>query len=217
MVKERPIIMSTEMVKTILDGRKTQTRRVVKDKHYSRWQIDNGIPHNGQDSIVVDIDGETIIPISYLKVIYDEQADRVGGRIFCPYGSVGDRLWVKETWVEQSGDIYFKADWGEDKPVSMVCDNIKWRSPLFMPRWASRITLEITGIRVERLQEITEEDAIAEGMLPEGTLLPNLIHSADNPIEQFAQLWDSLNAKRGYSWESNCWVWCISFRKIEGR
>ena len=216
MVKERPIIMSTEMVKTILDGRKTQTRRVVKDKHYSRWQIDNGIPHNGQDSIVVDADGETIIPISYLKVIYDEQADRVGGRIFCPYGSVGDRLWVKETWVEQSGDIYFKADWGEDKPVSMVCDNIKWRSPLFMPRWASRIILEITEVRAERLQNITEQDAVDESMAG------RLYWEATGGLltcarDIFQWHWDSLNAKRGYSWESNCWVWCISFRKIEGR
>ena len=215
-MKERPILFSSEMVRAILEGKKSQTRRVVKDKHYTQWQIDNGIPHNGQDSIVMDVNGETIIPLSYLKVIYDEHADRVGGRIFCPYGSEGDRLWVREVWLKQAGEITYRTDLGELVAKSALYKG-SWKSPRFMPRWASRITLEITNIRVERLQEITGRDAIAEGMLPEGTMLTDLIHSADDPIEQFAQLWDSLNAKRGYSWESNCWVWCISFRKMEGR
>ena len=163
-MKERPILFHAEMIRAILDGSKTQTRRVVKDKYYTRFQIDKGVPHNEPDTILVDIDTKT--PIPYLKVSYDECADRIGGRIRSPYGKVGDRLWCKQ----------------------------------------SRITLEITRIRVERLQDITGEGARAEG-----------IKEDYDPwsIFAFAHFWDFLNLKRGYGWETNPFVWVIEFKKIK--
>ena len=163
-MKERPILFHAEMIRAILEGRKNLTRRVVKDKNYTRFQIDKGVPHNEPDTILVDIDTKT--PIPYLKVSYDEYADRIGGRIICPYGKVGDRLWCKQ----------------------------------------SRITLEITRIRVERLQDITGEGARAEGIKEDYDPLA---------IFAFADFWGSLNLKRGYGWDKNPWVFVIEFRKIK--
>lgn len=162
-MKERPIIFSTEMVKAILEGRKIQTRRVIKQRP---------------------------LPV----VDYENR---------CPYGQVGDRLWVRESWTK---DIYtgqvlcYKAD--------EILENIRWISPFFMPRHASRILLEITEVRVERLQEILFTDIIKEGINPQEKL-PSQVKA------EFASLWDSLNAKRGYSWETNPWIWCLTFRRKE--
>ena len=182
-VKKRPIIFNTEMVQAILDGRKTQTRRVIKNPEKLEGLMLSGEEEN-----------------------------------WCPYGKIGDRLWVRETWANilelspEKNLVYKATDW--KGWLEYEVEPIKWSSPLFMPRWASRITLEITNIRVERLQDITEEDAEAEGI--------SWSHSGgpfDNPeiigaIENFAYFWDSLNAKRGYPWDSNPWVWVIEFKKI---
>ena len=174
-MKEHPILFSTEMVKAILDGSKTQTRRVIKPQP---WDMDK----------------------AYFKVFRKDFGERV-----CPY-EIGDHLWVRETWWPSQVDlrgVYYKADGVQCK---------KWRPSIFMPRWVSRITLEVTGLKVERIQEITEEDAKAEGV--------PIIHTEIEDISwyrpSFATLWDSLNAKRVYSWESNPWVQVITFKCIEG-
>jgi len=167
-MKERPILFSTEMVKAILDGRKTMTRRVVKD------------------------------PYKYITIPRPS-----------PYGRVGDRLWVRETFViDADGMPDYRAD----------CDSgvIAWRPSIFMPRKLSRITLEITSVRVERLQEITEEDAIKEGAGPGHILCSPTIFNPETETPKdyrtgFSYLWDAINRKT-YPWESNPWVWVISFR-----
>jgi hypothetical protein len=177
-VKEHPILFKTEMVKAILDGRKTQTRRIITPQ-----------PNNPY------IDGDIIR--KYLS---------------CRLGEVGDRLWVKETWdsdctcgsPECTGVIY-KA--GYDGKI--IPD--KWRPSIFMPRKYSRITLGITDVKVQRLQDITTEDIIAEGII--STLRE---HDAEVDLrDKYKVLWDSINFKRGYGWNTNPWVWVITFKKLE--
>ena len=206
-MKEHPIIFSTEMIKAILDGRKTQTRRIIKpqpfygttDWHsYTCWNFEKGKGRR----------------VGFSTSNHGEQA-LIG---FCPFGQVGSALWVRETfsvapeykpvaYPERIPPVFYKAD--NDKPTWAN----KWTPSIFMPRWASRITLEITGVRVERLQEITEDDCGKEG-------IPNFKHYPENPVvnviilnkhEHFKSLWDSINAKRGYGWDTNPWVWVIEF------
>jgi len=215
-VKERPIIFSTEMVQAILEDRKTQTRRIIKpqplweesptlcDDNYWRGRFETLDKH----SRYPDIDIE---------------------EIKCPYGIASDRLWVRETWRAEELDPYgedgirYKADrafiqiensqkasekWLDaryTKKGDRYPDG-QWRPSIFMPRWASRITLEIKDVKVERVQKITEEDAIAEGCA--GAFLP-----ADC---EFELLWNSFNAKRGYGWNKNPWVWVVKFVKSGG-
>ena len=194
-MKERPILMSTDNVRAILDGRKIQTRRVLSTLN-KRWK------------------GCQPLEILPMKTPNEwaglMQRNPNKGLVFkCRFGVPGDRLWVRETWariVLNPTHIYYKAD---DPKMEIF-----WRPSIFMPRWASRITLEITGVRVERLQEIREKDAEAEGLNPAEYNNPNAY--ADLPcINQFITLWDSLNAKRGYGWEKNPWMWVISFKRIE--
>lgn len=173
-MKERPIIFSDEMVSAILEGRKSQTRRVAK--------------LNG---------------------------DR------CHFGQVGDWLWVKETWAESVPD----AQWGdmngggEPTPIYRAdnrWDGVTWRSPIFMPRYESRITLEIVSVRVERVQDISEADAIAEG-IDEWEEMFRCGTDSDpcwtrDARLAYAWLWDSINAKRGFGWDTNPWVWVVEFK-----
>lgn len=219
-------------MKAILEGRKTQTRRVIKP-----------IPDHFHDFN----DG-----VGFRPQIGDKD-------IKCPYGQPGDRLWVRETWKLASfwegepPDYQYKADgavieenriYGENAPNydewwERICyrayDDLKrincpqdedgnfhwdrdasplpWRPSIFMPRWASRITLEVVNIRVERLQEITIAECIAEGV-KDSTNLPHIGGSGIEKTE-FYLLWNSINAKRGYSWESNPWVWIIEFKSVE--
>ena len=164
-MKEHPILFSTEMVKAILDGRKTMTRRVIKD------------------------------PYKYITIPHPS-----------PYGQVGDKLWVRETWTQfpDGESVVYKAD---GKPYFNV-----WKPSIFMPHKFSRITLEITNIRVERLQEINTKrhDEVAKEGWPFGYTGLSIEKA---PVELFAELWDSINLKRGYSWGSNPWVWVIEFKK----
>ena len=190
-VKERPIIFSAPMVRAILEGRKTQTRRLVKCPK----------KHNA-------------------KRFFAEIQD--GGIADCPRGAPGDDLWVKETWGIPSPcrcgtceplnvkHVSYRADFTGEKFVD------RWRPSIFMPRWASRITLEVVSVRVERLQEISDEDVLAEGIERPGhgypvglPLVP--IHTFPVPRVAFTRLWDSL-AKPGAEWASNPWVWVIDFK-----
>lgn len=213
MRKERPILFSTEMVKAILDGRKTQTRRVIKPPNKfskpNNWT--SVVEHSGGGWMATDGDPRQLIEIS-------EKGFK------CPYGQVGDRLWVRETWrvnkhfdkmkhseriwIAMNGDVYGCIDY---KAKSRKEDFWgRWRSAMFMPRWASRITLEITDIRVERLNNINENDIINEGVqFPKGE------NTLDNNLfEEWKKLWDSINKKRGYGWEKNPYVWVVEFKKI---
>lgn len=202
-MKERPILFSAPMVRAILDGRKTMTRRVVQGAPTWESSYVLGV-HQGVWGIHAHVDA-------------------IGAfRARCPYGEPGDRLWVRETWaefvdvvtidgshVELGRDFIYRAD-GEDQKRHTV-----WRPSIHMPRAASRLTLEITGVRVERLKDITEADAIAEGLTRDGDGwrgAPKLPWFA-SPIAAFRSLWESING--GGSWDENPFVWVVEFRRIE--
>jgi len=232
-MKERPILFSGEMVRAILDGRKTQTRRVIKPQpmKLDTAQWFPGPPGDKRNA----------------KHYANESHLRKGLPIdFCPYGIPGDRLWVRETWrTDKLGEGEYpvrKGQWIEYRATPDIPPPTypgRWRASIHMPRWASRIDLEITDIRVERVQDISEKDAIAEGVYWEAIEYPPPMHTGiswvapgvtmtniygdkdrDVPAHLTAQdafkcLWDSINAKRGYGWDINPWVWVISFRRIE--
>lgn len=202
--KERPILFSGPMVRAILDGKKTQTRRIVKTPA-NDWPESYALGvHQGVWGIHEDVD--------------DAEARVWRGR--CPYGLVGDRLWVREAhYVERAGYedgsgrfILFRASEPE-APVG------KWTPSIRMPRWASRITLAITDIRLQRLQEITEEDAIAEG----AAVQLNPDYDDDDPMDDeqyshvagYQQIWNEINGPD--SWEANPWVWAIGFDRSNPR
>jgi len=202
-VKERPILFSAPMVRAILEGRKTQTRRIVK-------------PQPSPCGLRKLSGGD--ITATGLDASYWYGSDPFTEARKCPYGVPGDRLWVQETWCHigsHSGphtngksieDVRYRAD-GE---------GCVWRPSIFMPRWASRITLEIEAVRVERLIEIRHEDCIAEGVS-----FPQLTDDdIDGSPDQFKNwgrgayrsLWESINGPG--SWDDNPWVWVIQFRRI---
>ncbi len=205
-MKERPILFNADMVCAVLDGRKTQTRRVMKVQ-----------PHAG---------------VRNSPFVKSGIEDGHGKELVCPFGEVGDRLWVRETFRVHSratdvATLVYKASeqqsWTQqthrvpiekcNKPA--IVDT--WTPSIHMPRWASRITLEITGVRVERLWDITEDDAKAEGCTFEalrfkpGTReVEEMGHTA---VYQFGGLWQSIYGAD--SWQANLWVWVIEFKRVE--
>ena len=215
-MRERPILFSGPMVRAILDGRKTMTRRVVKPQ-----------PHEGvdavewQDQIIV---GMNVPDQSGFAMMRDGVIESEA--ISCPYGAPGDRLWVRETFGFGSGfggktrKVFYKCsrhdvpaayccDWGPDDPSNgYIAPDDHWRPSIHMPRWASRITLEITGVRVERLQDITDADALAEGAChPDPSAKDGCYRSA------FEGLWESINGAA--SWDANPFVWVVEFRRVD--
>ena len=212
MSNERPILFSGPMVRAILDGRKTMTRRVHKVQ-----------PNDPPSTFSYKWDGE------HWRGFID--AGKYAGWcdtpwMDCPYGEIGDRLWVRETFGmcaahPDCDGVYFKADTSDNEGAKVD----KWRPSIFMPRWASRITLEIAGVKVERVQDINEEDAKAEGIAPwinaagEASRMAWRDYSMSEavghccPRESFRTLWDSINAKRA-PWASNPWVWIIDFKRV---
>lgn len=199
--------MKGPMVLATLDGRKTQTRRVVKFPLVER-------NHTGCEIAGCEINSVMRDPChSYL----------------CPYGKRGDHLWVKETWIGSQTSImgYFRADlqyWNHatNKP-SPDCGQpelCKWKPSIFMPRWRSRLTLEVLSVRAERLQDITESDCIAEGaMYHDGGHIGHSGYRYDysspvytSAINAYAHLWESINGEG--SWALNSWVWVIDFKRI---
>jgi hypothetical protein len=184
---ERPILFSGPMVRAILEGRKTQTRRPVKPQ-----------PVCG-DGIVQGPNG-----LFFVGQLRD--SENAWRDILCPCGVPGDRLWVRETFWDGRPDI--------DNYVLFVADGYsfvrdwKKRPSIFMPRWASRITLEITDVRVQRVQETSAADCIAEG------LTADLPMSHADWRDSFAGLWDSINEKRGFGWDANPWVWALTFGRV---
>lgn len=180
-MKERPILFSAPMVRAILDGRKNQTRRALNPQPDGGIQFNPCTPHG-----VLNGKGDTLI---------------------CKFGKRGDRLWVRETWSQhpQFADIAFRADGEEFEDSDGFTWILKWKPSIHMPRWASRIMLEITNVRVERLRDIGEDDAIAEGV--------SLSNFPMIPIYEYKELWESLNGKG--SWDLNPWVWVIEFKRIK--
>jgi hypothetical protein len=174
---EKPILFSTEMVKAILTGRKTQTRRVM------RPQPDHKVEHH----------------LALRK---------------CPYGQLGDVFWVRETWAEywSNGEFQhyrYKANGTHPE------EGVSWKPSIHMPRTAARIFLVVKDIRIEQLQDIKGQDAVAEGIeiTSESGPYEKTTRSAieANHIQQLRQLWDRINVKRGFGWDTNPYVWVVEF------
>ena len=184
-MKERPILFSGAMVRAILEGRKTQTRRVMNPQPTPHFTADVDYWTSGKHS------GEL-------------------GRSpnSSPYGKPGDRLWVRETFMPMP-HLNAKAFYRASDPL---VHGQPWKPSIFMPRALSRITLEVVGVRLERLQEVSREDAIAEGIDCDGG---DDEHRNRNSVENYAVLWDSINGKRpGCAWANNPWVWVVEFKRI---
>lgn len=182
---ERPILFSAPMIRAILEGRKTQTRRIVSPQP-----------------------PETHVLCGVNDLFWVEGKDEPGGcpEFKCPHGVPDQRLWVRETFQDtgpelniEPGYVYRATDPDWDNHVGW-----KWTPSIFMPRKASRITLEIVKVRVERVQQITGKDALAEGILRDD----------DGETPNFRQLWDSINAQRGFGWDVNPWVFVIEFKRL---
>ncbi len=226
-MNDRPIIFSGPMVRAILEDRKTQTRRLIKPppdvSADVTWVARDGMHHPCRDEL-----GRGML-------------DPIGPPLRCRQGERGDRLWVKESWCPLDSDhltdlsrpkdvlldfgpkhpprrngAAYAADeqLGSDGERCRLDYGYTWRSSRYMPRWASRITLEITDVRVQRLQDIFEDDAVAEGIERSevGTAYADGAEFS-SAKRAFSYLWDGINAKRA-SWESNPWVWAISFRRV---
>jgi hypothetical protein len=216
-VKERPIIMQAESVRAILDGRKTQTRRVIKPQP----------PGPGYElmtcmSTTGNRHDEGRHHWGLMAANGYEMLDSRQPYFACPYGVPGDRLWVRETWcplercdwigTEREKNVNYRADCPPASEAIREEMGYAWRSSIFMPRWASRLTLEITDVRVQRVQEITRDDALAEGVSLTDSLCPE-VNPRYKSLQRFPALWDSINAKRGFGWERNPWVWAITFKQ----
>jgi hypothetical protein len=185
------------MVRAILEGRKTQTRRVL---NVERMQTRRGT--SGRDGWTPGN-------------VEDADWRRLAAQYWCPHGTAGETLWVRETWAPRASyrgrdpglhalasGCFYRADYQDDDPLHDEID--RWRPSIHMPRRASRLTLRVTDVRVQRLQDISADDACAEG-----------IHDDDLPPECiFESLWDSINGKRA-PWASNPWVWAITFERVE--
>ena len=228
-MSEHPILFSGPMVRAILAGQKTMTRRVVDLKPFDRCCASPRrvyVPH-GPGSPECPPDWPC-----YLKVCYCESCDGGGGRIWPRY-EVGDLLWVRETWAWVPRTAYrmstgvVQTDDPTDPDMCAVyragwerCAPGRWRPSIHMPRWASRLTLRVTDVRVGRVQEITEEGAILEGMTKRGFWWDagpawEGDGLGETAREAFAVTWDRLNSKRGHGWDVNPWVWVVSFERME--
>ena len=203
---ERPILFSTPMVQAILQGKKTMTRRIIKPQPPQKLQFPYGFVTGSSDKNDIGKFCWTV-------------GDICDGRthLVRPRYQKDDTIWVRETWAKvEDFKNYAELELDKDLEFFYKCDDFgkehvfvdvgvqRWRPSIFMPREACRIKLKITDIRVERLQEITEEDAKAEGY-PGG-------HSSAK--SWFRDLWDKINAKRGFDWYSNEWVWVVTFERM---
>lgn len=224
-MKERPILFSAPMVRAILSGTKTQTRRVVKPSPEwtepgTAWKFSED-GHSGPGWYAYNDD-------------YPEE-----GALFYrfPYGQPGDRLWVRETWQGPLVDDFesyladpdkfkkpefceYAADGGPAPEFVTLDDELeqRWRPSIHMPRWASRILLEVVSVRVERLADISKDDAMAEGIVlqPDGGfgLADSTHYNFSDPTDSYCSLWESINGDG--SWQANPWVWVVEFKRLKG-
>lgn len=210
-MKESPIPFKGDMVRAVLSGQKTQTRRPMKP-----------IPvyPDAFDGLRREIhDGQVHFRAS--------GAELPAHKFRCPYGQPDDRLWVKETHARhpQFAEVAYRADGEEFEDADGFTWHPKWTPSIFMPRALCRITLEITDIRVERVQNITSDGAIAEGAYEVRKVGDDIAHATwtmdgldwryDTPREAFAATWDSLYAARSLGWDVNPWVWVVTFKRAE--
>lgn len=220
MPNERPILFSSEMVRAILDNRKTMTRRVVENVREWCGKPCIGMPKTGNKQT-------DNFPVPLKDAIYD----------YCPYGKVGDRLWVREyfaRWSNDHSNIVYQDDpdfaglAGQNTALNKLRANAQtadlmepvgyWQkcSPYYMRKEHARLWLEIINIGVERVQEITADDAFNEGVRVDNAPIVAGIRVHENKplIEEFKTLWNSINKKRGYGWDVNPYVWVIEFKRI---
>ncbi|ESL48321.1 hypothetical protein [Klebsiella pneumoniae] len=203
-MKERGMIFNAEMVRALLDGRKTQTRRPVKFPVHDK--------NLGCELAGNELAGEL----------------SAGNYLNSAFGKPGDRIWVRETWAEAGASApdlkLYRANYPEHVPSIYEnvppAEEIRWTPSIHMPRWASRILLEITDVRVERLNAISEEDARAEGIIDGGCLNcgePEPCGCANpepDATDAFAYLWQSIYGQE--NWNADPWVWVIEFKRVEG-
>lgn len=231
-MKTRPILMNGEMVRAVLAGRKSQTRRMVKPQP----QTDGG---SGQHPV-----RPFQMPDGRWRWVLEATGVGVGEPFECPMGVAGDRLYIRETMRQTAdsnanGCVQYAADesirlmmcenMGEGDPVGTIAhdrpkelagkDGPPWTPSIIAPKWTSRITLEITDVRIERLNAITDADAIAEGIerTSNGLYCRDYIHGTRNvvlPIYSFMTLWQSIYGPE--SWSANPWVFAIAFKRLEG-
>jgi hypothetical protein len=215
-LKERPILFSGAMVRAVMDGTKTQTRRIVKPQPPQRWS--KVAPVKSESAGIIGWD-------------FYNDIDRIDHGYInkpCPYGKIGDRLWVRETFCFVADSQYGEEDWIDYRATPKYSDEapacwheepkgnreLVWKPSIFMPRRASRITLEITGIRIERLQDISEYDAKAEGCIAGYGKIPgSKISTMMTAVDYFRNLWRTINGKKA-PWASNPFVWVIEFKRI---
>lgn len=236
-VRERPLLMSGPMVRATLAGRKTQTRRVVLPQPTSPAVLDDV-----SACMKAEIGSALEDRRPYCMWMTDKPREDGNGfvehGVRCPYGAVGDRLWVRETWAARGThtdrqsiaeidvnrshfEIWYAADCYDDQGRERFNLDFlgRWRPSIHMPRGLSRLALEITDVRVERVQAISREDAIAEGVEAHDddgvTYYGPFGKGHCDPAYAYARLWDSLNANRGYAWERNPWVWALTFRRVD--
>jgi len=207
-IKERPMLFSAPMVRALLDGSKTQTRRVMKVPPKKDFSWDGGYAIISKAvSVAINIFNRAKgVPL-------------MGDATPCPYGKPGDRLWVRETCQAAQDGMTFGVNYLADGSTKWLCRSMdtEWLTmydyrgasgatipSIHMPRWASRLNLEITSVRVERLNDISEADAKAEGCEP-----ADCCHAY---YHGFSKLWESINGAG--SWEQNPWVWVIEFKRV---
>jgi hypothetical protein len=198
MTTERPMLFSAPMIRALLAGTKSQTRRVVKDT--GLYAIDAAI-HGAETAA--------------------RELQALASR--CPYGQPGHKLWVRETHMDLGACYLYRADPGAETERALVAPAQPWKPAIHMPRAASRITLEVTGVRVERLQDITAADAIAEGIDADaqpGDAVPlwrnySTGGTTVEPRFSYETLWNQINGQG--AWELSPWVWVVEFKRVEVR
>lgn len=217
-MKEIPILFSAPMVRAILEGRKTQTRRVVNPQPFC---ADHGIFHiGGRNWQAAAIDG-----------MGRRASSGTSDEWRCPYGAAGDRLWVRETfavgeYARPESKLGFLASATIPKERSentrllyaaseteVWVPPLPWRPSIHLPRWASRLMLDVVCVRVERVQEISRDECRLEGCGTQDVPWCASGRTVHPWVDTYARLWDAINAKRGFGWDSNPWVWVVEFRR----